>query len=219
MTERAVLLDLDGLLIDTERMVLAAFEAAAAEVGYEIPTSLFFSLIGRTARDSEALLHAAFPDEAAVRHFREATQRHYERDVAQNGIQLMAGVEELLTFLDDADLRFACATSSGSERAWHKLEQAGIAHRFRILVGGDEVRAGKPSPDIFVEAAARLKTDPSRCIVLEDSLNGLAAASAAGSVPIMVPDRIEPDVVAHRLAYAIVEDLHAARSVISALIR
>ena len=217
MSERAVLLDLDGLLIDTERMVLAAFNAAAAELDQVLSPALFRSLIGRTARESEALLRSAFPSDSAIATFRAATQRYYEQDVEENGIALMAGAEELLEFLDERKMQFACATSSGNARAWWKLEQAGIAHRFRTLVGGDEVAAGKPSPDIFIEAAARLGTDPKRCIALEDSLDGLAAASAAGVTPIMVPDLIEPDEVAFDLAYAIVDDLHEACRVIAAL--
>lgn len=219
MSRAALLLDLDGLLIDTERMVLAAFNAAADELGCSLSPTLFHSLIGRTSRDSEVLLRRAFlDDDVSIRSFRTLTQANYERDLAANGIQLMPGADELLTFLEAAGIRFACATSTARKRAWWKLERAGIAHRFHTLVGGDEVDEGKPAPDIFLEAAVRVKAAPERCIVLEDSLNGIRAAAAAGMTAIMVPDLIEPDAEARGIAYAIAADLHEARRIVKTLI-
>lgn len=210
----AVLLDMDGLMLDTERMVLAAFEAAAAELGHVVPADLFPSLIGRTSRDSAGLLESAFGAGFPLETFRRLTQANYELDIARNGIARKAGIVELLVHLREQAVPFACATSTARARAWWKLEQAGLAEWFVTLVGGDEVSHGKPAPDIFLEAAARLDVSAPRCIVLEDSPAGVSAAAAAGMTPIMVPDLVAPDARARNLAHAVVGDLHEARALI-----
>ena len=82
----------------------------------------------------------------------------------------------------------AVATSTRRERARAKLARRGLLARFAALVGGDEVARGKPAPDIFLLAAARLGVAPADCVVLEDSEPGVRGALAAGMMPIMVPD-------------------------------
>ena len=189
-THLAVLFDMDGLMLDTERMVLAAFEAAVATLGRSMPEDLFSSLVGRTSRDSALMLEDAFGADFPLDEFRRLTQSAYQLDIDSNGIGLKKGIQPLLEYLTSRSVPFACATSTARERAWWKLEKAGISRWFETLVGGDEVDRGKPEPDIFLEACARLRVPPAQCIVLEDSLAGVQAAAAAGMVPIMVPDLV-----------------------------
>ncbi|MGK0172684.1 MAG: beta-phosphoglucomutase, partial [Gammaproteobacteria bacterium] len=175
MSYHAILFDLDGLMIDTERVVLKAFRIATDELGFELPPGLFPTLVGRTAKDSSAMILDAFGADFPLETFRALTRSVYDREIDENGIGLMPGIEPMLDYLVAKKIPYACATSTANERAWWKLHKAGIGHWFETLVGGDEVEAGKPAPDIFFEAARRLGVDGDRCIVLEDSPNGVRA--------------------------------------------
>ncbi|MFT5390068.1 MAG: HAD superfamily hydrolase (TIGR01509 family) [Gammaproteobacteria bacterium] len=218
MSYHAILFDLDGLMIDTERVVLKAFRIATDELGFELPPGLFPTLVGRTAKDSSAMILDAFGADFPLETFRALTRSVYDREIDENGIGLMPGIEPMLDYLVAKKIPYACATSTANERAWWKLHKAGIGHWFETLVGGDEVEAGKPAPDIFFEAARRLGVDGDRCIVLEDSPNGVRAAAAANMTPIMVPDMVQPDEYATSLAHAIVADLHHARRLIDSML-
>lgn len=217
MRYSAVLFDLDGLMIDTERMVRAAFEASSAELGFPMPSDLFPRLIGRTGPHSSELIQHAFGPTFPMDEFRANTQRRYEADLAENGIAQKRGIVDMLSALTTHEVPYAVATSTARERAWWKMELAGIASHFDTLVGGDEIERSKPAPDIFIEAARRLGVRSEACIVLEDSPAGIEAAHAAGMTPIMVPDLSAPDPLSIERAFAVVADLHEARTVLSDL--
>ncbi|MEM7254264.1 MAG: HAD family phosphatase [Pseudomonadota bacterium] len=210
----AVIFDLDGLLIDSERMVKEAFEATVAELGATVPDGLFQSLIGRNAADSRVLLVEAlgadFPHEAC----REGMSARYEAALGREGMPIKPGAEALLGFLRGETIPVAIATSSASARARYKLELAGLHEWFPTIVGGDEVARGKPEPDIFLKAAQTLQVVPEQCVVFEDSYAGVRAAAAASMVSIMVPDQLPPTDEMRALTLAIVDDLHAGARVI-----
>jgi len=105
---------------------------------------------------------------------------------------LKPGLHELVDWLERERVPRAVATSTRRSRACAKLERVALYSRFAALVGGDEIARGKPAPDIFLEAAARLGVPPADCLVLEDSAPGVAGAIAAGMSAIMVPDRAAP---------------------------
>ena len=109
----------------------------------------------------------------------------------------------------------AVASSSSGEIVRRNLKAAGLpAGSFDATVGGDEVRKGKPAPDIYLLVSERLEVKPSSCLVLEDSNPGIKAAHAAGMIPVMIPDRFPPDEEAKALAYRILPDLHAVTRLI-----
>jgi beta-phosphoglucomutase-like phosphatase (HAD superfamily) len=98
-------------------------------------------------------------------------------------------------------MRRAVATSTRTGLAERKLARVGVLDRFDAVVGGDQVRNGKPAPDIYLRAAERLERGPDECIVLEDSRNGVRAASAAGMTVILVPDLCPIDQETEQLAF------------------
>jgi hypothetical protein len=118
-------------------------------------------------------------------------------------------VPEVLDYLDRENLPRALATSSSRDKALHHLDAAGIAERFDTIVTRDDVARGKPFPDLYEQAARRLRLPPRHCLALEDSYNGVRAAASAGVPVIMVPDLLPPTAEMQQLCVAVLHDLHA----------
>jgi HAD superfamily hydrolase (TIGR01509 family) len=141
----------------------------------------------------------------------------YDAIVEREGITFMPGLLELLAWLEGEAIPKAVATSTRRSRARTKLESTGVLARFAVLVGGDEIAHGKPAPDIFLEAAARLDVTPTRCMVLEDSEPGMRGALAAGMTPVMVPDLLPPSASLLAIEPLVVATLHDVRAHLAAL--
>jgi len=188
----AVIFDMDGLMLDTERLAPAAWSDAARAVGVEFDMTLLPSMVGRNFRDCNALIVERHGEAYPTAELMRAWHVAYDAIVARDGIGLKPGLVELLDWLEREDIDKAVATSTRRDRAQAKLAQTGLLHRFTALVGGDEIARGKPAPDIFLLAAERLSRPPQDCVVLEDSEPGVRAALAAGMTPIMVPDLHPP---------------------------
>jgi HAD superfamily hydrolase (TIGR01509 family) len=185
----AVILDMDGLMFDTERIRLDAWQMVARQEGYEIPEALLIDCIGRTTADSEQLLNAALAGTGFdYRRARVIRGTYIEKMVAEGGIPVKAGLGEILDAVDSLGLAKAVATSTLRAEAIEMLTDTGLIDRFGAIACGNEVENGKPAPDIFLMTAERLGIDPRRCVVLEDSENGVRAAAAAGCTPIVIPD-------------------------------
>jgi HAD superfamily hydrolase (TIGR01509 family) len=211
----AVIFDMDGLMIDTERMAQRAWQRAGAEFGFALPDALYLQAVGRTAKATEALFRAGlgadFPFEAVY----ERKQHYLYTTIEQEGIPTKPGLLELLDLVDRLALHKAVATSTARVLAIKKLTAAALLQRFDTLVCGDEVPNGKPAPDIFLAAAQKLGAAPEQCVVLEDSSAGIKAAHAAGMRAIMVPDLIQPTAEITPLAYCVMEDLHQVIALLS----
>jgi len=189
---QAVIFDMDGLMLDTERLALIAWREASAALGLAFDPDVAQRMIGRNNADSRALIHAHYGENFPIDALMAAAGETYELIVAREGIALKRGLTELLDWLDRERIAKAVATSTRRSRALAKLQKTGLLPRFGTLVAGDEIARGKPAPDIFLAAAARLALDVDACIVLEDSEPGVRAALAAGIAPIMVPDLHPP---------------------------
>jgi beta-phosphoglucomutase-like phosphatase (HAD superfamily) len=185
---RAVIFDMDGLMLDTERLAPRAWVDAAAALRVEFDLALTTPMIGRNFRDCQAIVAARYGPDYPTAALMQAWHEAYDAIVAREGILVKAGLFALLDWLDHEGIAKAVATSTRRDRAQAKLAQTALLPRFATLVGGDEVARGKPAPDIFLEAATRLREPAAECFVLEDSEPGVRAALAAGMTPIMVPD-------------------------------
>jgi HAD superfamily hydrolase (TIGR01509 family) len=187
-----VIFDMDGLLIDTELSYAHAWKHAALAFGVELDRDFLHSLFGRHATDVEQCLAGAIGDTFDRQRFFAQAERLWHEHVARHGIPLMPGAEFILEALEQAAVPFAVATNSDSPYARICLDRAGLAGRFPILVCRDEVAAGKPEPDLFIEAAQRLGFPVERCLVLEDSPTGLLGASRAGAITVLISSRNAP---------------------------
>jgi HAD superfamily hydrolase (TIGR01509 family) len=212
-----VLFDMDGLMLDTERLSARAWDEAAAALGVEFDTQLALRMIGRNFNDCSRMVRAHFAAPYPVEDLLAGWHATYDAITARDGVPLKGGVHALLDWLDAVRLPRAVVTSTRRARAQAKLAQAELLARFDALVGGDEVQHGKPAPDIYLEGARRLGALPADCVALEDSEPGVQAALAAGIPVFMVPDLIEPGDELRRAGPLIVASLAEVRTRLAAL--
>ena len=210
-TNKAVIFDMDGLMLDTQRMVTNAWKRAAKEFGFTLTDELNLKLMGRTILDCNAILIKELGNEFPVKDCRNLAMGIYSEDISKNGIPVKPGLMSLLDYLEEESLNFAVATSTPRELTIQRLELTKLINHFQIIVAGDEVQNGKPSPDIFLKTSVLLKTHPANCIVLEDSFAGIRAAYNAKMIPIMVPDLLEPTDEIKSLAHTVVPSLNEAK--------
>lgn len=208
----AVIFDMDGLLLDTERIAFQAWMQAAREWGIELPDTLYYQVIGRNLRDTEEIFKAHFGACFPFHEVRQSRLNYGEELIAKQGLDTRPGASELLHTLHVHAVPKAVATSTARQEAWRRLDIARLSQHFDILCGGDEVERGKPAPDLFLLAAKRLHIQPSACVVLEDSEYGVQAAKTAGMIPLLVPDMKPPSEHGKALAHHIYASLHEVRA-------
>ncbi len=214
----AVIFDMDGLMLDTERIAKGFWLTALAEFGATLTDEQYLEIVGRTAADSTRVLKGLLGADFPVDECRARMREIYYADISENGIPVKPGLVELVDFLNAESIRFAVATSTARDMTMRKLELTDLSSHVGTIVAGDEVSNGKPDPEIFLKAARLLDAEPERVVVLEDSFNGIRAAHAAKMIPIMVPDLAQPTDEIRALAHAVVPSLHAAREAIEELI-
>ena len=188
----AAIFDLDGLLIDTERLAIGAGQEVLAALGLPPPSGLFESLVGKDDATSARLVAAHFGPAFPLVEFGTRWNALFAEKLA-GGIPLRPGAIELLDALHAIDLPRAVATSSRRESAHRKLALTGLSQRFATVVTVDCITNPKPAPDPYLQAAHRLGVSPARCIAFEDSDTGAAAAHAAGMIVVQVPDMLATD--------------------------
>jgi len=210
LTVAAIVLDMDGLMLDTEALNRVAWQGAAAELGFDLTDEAYAALIGQTTPVSEQHVVDRFGPDFPVERWRRRRRELWHARVASLGIPHKTGLMDFLTGMDALGLPMAVGTSTATEPAEFCLRTAGIRDRFRTLVAGDQVERGKPAPDIYLEAARRLEVPPARCLALEDSSAGILAASRAGLVPLLIPDFAEPSVDALEAAHQRFDSLYGA---------
>lgn len=214
----AIILDMDGLMLDTEPIALRAWKQASCDLGHELDDGICDRLIGLNLPASKELLKRHFGDSFPVDELGRSATASYRERLDAGGVPHKPGLVEFIRFLDERNIARAVATSTATELATYQLRQAGVLRHFEVVVGGDQVSRGKPEPDVFLMAASRLDYRPADCVVLEDSEPGIWAAVAAGMKPILIPDGREPSPEIRRAAHVVVESLFIARTVIEQII-
>jgi HAD superfamily hydrolase (TIGR01509 family) len=187
--------------------------------GYDLTDEVYLKVLGTTAERTRHIFQAAFGEDMPIDEMYARKQTLIDQAIAAGKITVKPGLEELLAQLEAWEMPKAVASSTSRALVLRKLGAVGLAARFGAIVGGDEVPNGKPAPDIFIEAAARLGVTAHECAILEDSDNGIRAAHAAGAIPIMVPDLKFPAHDAQALAYRVLHSLHEAPAVLAQLRR
>ena len=190
---RAVIFDMDGVIFDSEKLYIDCCVEAAEPLGMENIVETVYRCIGVTTEVTLRILTEAYHDAALVASFRAAADSLFREKYRAGLLQVKPGVRELLTELKSRGLKLAVASSTRTEAVERELADAGLLPFFDRIVGGDRVGRSKPNPDIFLKAAEALGETPERCLVIEDSFNGIRAAKAAEMTVIMVPDLLQPD--------------------------
>ena len=209
---RAVVFDMDGLLVDSEVAVRQALFDAAQAMGYEMSQGLFLQMLGRPRAENRRLAMSHFGEAFPYSDWEERVGAQMRAAV----ICLKAGVIELLDHLDQQRLPRAIATSSNRFIVDRHLGDHDLAARFDAIVAAEDVERHKPYPDPYLKAAELLGVEPQHCLALEDSHNGVRAAHAAGMMTVMVPDLLEPTDEMHGLCVHIAETLHAVEAMLKA---
>ncbi|QNN47661.1 HAD family phosphatase [Thermomonas brevis] len=210
----AVLFDMDGLMLDSERAINACMAQAARELGHDVPDTLWLRMIGGGEGLCRRLLAGHIGDAAGV-----ALLAHAEvlyDAVADAGIDHRPGVVALLEWLIARGMPRAVATSTRRPLAMRKLAAAGLLPYFDAVCTSSDVQRPKPAPDVYLLAASTLGVAPALCLVLEDSPTGVRAALAAGMTPVQVPDLLAPDETTLALGHRIVASLDDARLLLEA---
>lgn len=207
----AAIFDLDGTLIDTERLTIDAGVRTLRAQGHDIGHAFLTSLVGIDLTEGFRRLSAHAGPGFDVAAF-DAGWAAAAKLAYATGIPLMAGVAHLLDDLAARNLPRAVATNSATASAHRKLAEAGLTHHFHSdhVVGYDSVPLAKPAPDVYLAAAARLGVAPADCVAFEDSDTGVIAALAAGMTVVHVPDMLPPGSRdAHHIAASILEGARA----------
>ncbi|RJG51318.1 HAD family hydrolase [Motilimonas pumila] len=193
MNVQAAIFDMDGLLLDTERVCMTVFKQACDACDVPFLEQTYLSVIGCNAKGVEQGLRAGYDSLIDYDTLHQAWRERYDAVVKHQAIPVKAGVIALLTWLQQQSIPIAVATSTANEVANIKLRLAGLAPYFVNVTTGCEVAHGKPAPDIYLLAAKRLGVSPQHCIAFEDSNNGVRAAVAAQMTTFQIPDLVAPN--------------------------
>lgn len=209
----AVIFDLDGVLLDSERKVLRELSQAAAALGQPTAEQEFECMIGFNVARSREIFAERFGErlnyEQLLAKKRELFSHHLT--------PLKPGVQEVLNWVRQQGLLCGLATSTLRQSVDRTLARTELAPFFNVTVCGDEVQHGKPDPEIYLRAADKLGLPPRRCIVIEDSGPGVTAALAAGMRVIHVPDIVDIGEELKRRVVSTVPTLAAGKSVLAEL--
>lgn len=210
---QAVIFDMDGLLIDTVPLYVEAMVQAGVDVGHPISPEYVMSLVGLLGNELEKQLISDHGINFPLVKFFNAMSMRLEPLLATK-VNLKPGVRELIENLSKAKIPLGVATSMEKDAAKIQLKTHNLSEFFRSIVGRDDVANSKPLPDIHLKAASNLGVPPKFCVVLEDSFNGVKAAYAAGTMPIMVPDILQPTKEIEELCVCIVSDLYQVNDIL-----
>lgn len=215
---KAVIFDVDGTLLDTERIYMQAWKDAAAELGYVITDELLRKTRAINVKDAARIFETEIGNGFSYEKTRVGRVRIAEEIIKRESPILKPGVAELLDWLTKNGIRLSVASSTHLKGTKEHLAESRILERFEVVVGGDMVTKGKPNPDIFLKAAELLGLEPAECIVVEDSPAGIRAAYSAGMKAVLVPDQaaITEEIIA--MSDAVLKSLHEMPAYLEELI-
>lgn len=208
----AVIFDMDGVLLDTEKLYKRAAFISAEAMGYEMTEEIHVKTVGVPGDMASLIVQQGLGAGFDYADF-DRRWRLWMHDELSRHVPLKPGVVELVKALKTGGTPFAIATSTQRDAAERHLRDAGIREHFEVLVTRDDVTNGKPHPEPFLTAAAKLGVDPANCLAVEDSHNGIRAAHAAGMQVIMVPDLLDPTDEITALTIAVMTHLDEIRKV------
>lgn len=193
MNYQAAIFDMDGLLLDTERVCLQAFEKACSTLSLPFLKTVYLGIIGQNAKGIEQTLQSGYGKGLDYHALRQVWMEYYHGVIEHQAIPIKEGVIELLEWLTSQHIPMTVATSSAQKTASIKLKLSGLDQYFKQITTGCEVSQGKPHPEIFLLAAKRLNIVPQYCLGFEDSNNGVRAGVAANLQMFQIPDLVTPD--------------------------
>lgn len=206
--------DMDGTLVDTEKIYRKAWIETADFFGVERKPDLAVAMSGSGVKQMPSILRRFYTAEEVDAEKYIAKVFEVVKDSAEKNLEVKSGVEEILQYFFENKIPMAVASSSETFVVEERVKRLGWEKYFSALIGGDQIKNGKPAPDIFLLAAEKIKINPADCYVFEDSFNGVRAGAAAKSATVMVIDCVEPTEEIKNLCAAVFNDMHEALSAI-----
>jgi len=212
---KAVVFDMDGVIFDSERLVIACWKVIADK--YEVPEIevVCRECLGVNATETKQKFLNHYGQDFPYDAYKSEMSKLYHDKYDGGRLPMKKGVTELLQYLKEAGVKVALASSTRRAVVEQELTDAGIIKYFDVVIGGDMVTRSKPEPDIFLKACEELGVSPEEAFAIEDSYNGIRAAAAGKLRPLMVPDLMEPTEEMKELAEQIFADLLEVKSYIS----
>jgi len=208
MTPDALLFDLDGLLINTEVFSQRAFTDTTESHNLGDLSDFFLSLVGTNEQHHTIRLKEELGQLVDPVNFRKEWVDRFHAFLETEEIGLLPGVIEVLEFATQANIKCAVATSSTTKAAEKKIGDCGIRDYFQTITCGDQVEISKPHPEIYLKAGASVNADMAKSIGLEDSANGVKAATAAGLNVIQIPNLVPPSKELLELNHRVCDSMH-----------
>ena len=190
---RGLIFDMDGVLLDTEKIYFQCWKQSAREFGFIMQDETALAVRSCCSKYAEPFLKHKMGESFDYFRVRNRRRELVSQYIAEKGIQQKPGILSLMQFCKEQGILTAVATATSHDLAEKRLQLAGLNHVFSKIIGGDNVSCGKPEPDIYLQAAAELGLSPKECIAIEDSPNGIISAFSAGCSVIMIPDLTPPD--------------------------
>ncbi|WP_303804784.1 HAD family phosphatase [Ruminococcus flavefaciens] len=207
---KGAIFDMDGLMIDTEKLYLKFWIQSAKDFGYDMKPEHVYAIRSMARKYSIPTLKGFLGEDCPTEEIRAHRTELMAEYINEHGLEVKKGLFELLYYLKGREIKMAVATATPRSRTTEYLEKIGAAKFFSAVICGDMVETGKPAPDIYLTAARELGLPPEECAAFEDSPNGIKAAHAAGCHAIMIPDMTQPDDEIKPLLSAVYEDLGLA---------
>lgn len=216
-TIRAILFDLDGLMVDSEAHALAMWREVLARREVELDQATIDAMLGLRLFETASMLVKRFdlPDDAQALG---AEKSDLQLERLDGNVSAMRGLFELIDAVDERGLQRAVASSGTRRYIDAVLKSIGLENNFAVIVSGDDVPKGKPAPDVFLRAAERLGVAAAACLVLEDAPAGVAAAKAAGMWCVAVPNEFSRDLDLSAADYRLPSLIHV-RDALDVLLR
>lgn len=188
---KAVIFDMDGLMVDTEPVGNMICVKANQKFGYTVTQEMLFDLIGRNHQSAKEYYFDIFGKDYQFEDVRKEANRLREEYYANHDLEVKPGLYELLNYLKEQGIKMAVASSTMSSRVLENLKEIHVEQYFDCIIGGDMITHGKPAPDIFLKALDLLKVSHDEAVVLEDSKNGILASYYAAIPVICIPDLVK----------------------------
>ena len=211
---KAVIFDMDGILIDTEKWLNVYWQQAAKEAGFEVTREDGLAIRSLAGKYAGPYLRGIFGDSFDYEAIRERRKELMREHIAEYGIEKKPGVDDILSYLAEKNMKRAVATATDPERTKQYLTQIGIYDKFDKIVSATTVENGKPQPDVYLYACEQIGEKPEDCIAVEDSPNGILSAYRAGLSVVMVPDLTEPDEETAKMLYARIDTVSGLKGIV-----
>ncbi len=218
-----IIFDSDGVVVDSEQQSLVSFREAIEEQGITLTEEDLWLCCGLTDVAIIERLQKKYETPIDISLFRRRKFDLYFKEVDEAGLRVFPGVIQLLDTLESAGVPYVLASSGPPEKIEYNLTRVHLFSRFEHIISGEDVVESKPAPYIFLEAASRIHTPPQRCVVIEDSPNGLLGAKRAGMKSIGVRTTFKDDTILKDADYIVDSlediDLELLNSLITAQAR